>query len=306
MSSNDTQYIKVLDYLFDNYYLNEKMSSVVSSHWKKFGSKGSASKVNNQYIIRSFGVSNYQKRSISRLFQNLIIGFFLKDFIKKYCFDKESLITAKKIAQILEIYFSFNHIKHVIVYDILNRLKLYKGTICIIGDGDAFMGTLIKKLNSKVRILFVNIGKNLISDVNYYSKIFPNHIPVLISKRSQINGLNTNNVGFLEAEKYQLLYKRPINLFINIASMQEMNPSVINNYFNLMRSSSKKSYFYCLNRQEKVLPDGTAVRFRDYQWENSKVIIDEICPFVKKFPTSIPPFWKPFDGVHLHKLIELN
>ena len=45
----------------------------------------------------------------------------------------------------------------------------------------------------------------------------------------------------------------------NIASMQEMNMPQINGYFSCLRMLAKHNdvYFYCCNRDEKTLPDGT-------------------------------------------------
>ena len=70
------------------------------------------------------------------------------------------------------------------------------------------------------------------------------------------------------ASDHQLLQKCPIDVFINIASMQEMDPPVVKAYFDDMRAVAvnRQLLFYCCNRQEKQLPDGTVSRFADYPW----------------------------------------
>jgi hypothetical protein len=101
----------------------------------------------------------------------------------------------------------------------------------------------------------------------------------------------------------------PISLFINSASIQEMDLSMINNYFDAMRTSTVESYFYCVNREEKTLPDGSVIRFNDYPWQSSDITvsgIDGMCPWYQEYPSSIPPFWKPFDGPIWHRLIKLS
>ena len=58
---------------------------------------------------------------------------------------------------------------------------------------------------------------------------------------------------------------------------------------------------------EKILPDGTVIRFMDYPWDAAEeILIDEPCPWYQKYPSPKPPFWKPFDGTFLHRLIKLN
>ena len=84
---------------------------------------------------------------------------------------------------------------------------------------------------------------------------------------------------------------------------------MINNYFDAMRTITVGSYFYCVNREEKTLPDGSVIRFNDYPWQSSEIPvggIDGLCPWYQEYPSSSPTFWKPFDGPHLHRLIKLD
>ena len=112
---------------------------------------------------------------------------------------------------------------------------------------------------------------------------------------------------FWEAENYLALSSLPVDLFINIASMGEMDMSVVRNYFKIMRSSSGKKYFYCCNRVDKILPDGEAVRFVEYPWgTQDEIILDELCPWYQRYPVPQPPFWKPFLGPLQHRLVKLG
>jgi len=95
-------------------------------------------------------------------------------------------------------------------------------------------------------------------------------------------------------------------LFVNIASMQEMDMPVINKYFEIMKTSTVESYFYCCNREEKVLSDRSIIRFMDYPWGGGQILVDEPCPWYQEYPSNRPPFWKPFDGTNLHRLIKLG
>src|SRR5205823_5026710 len=72
----------------------------------------------------------------------------------------------------------------------------------------------------------------------------------------------------IQASNHTLLRQAPLDLVINIASMQEMDAPVIAAYFEDLRSrqDGRALYFYCCNREEKRLPDGTITRFAEYPW----------------------------------------
>ncbi|MBZ0138725.1 MAG: hypothetical protein K8H87_03000, partial [Pseudorhodoplanes sp.] len=76
------------------------------------------------------------------------------------------------------------------------------------------------------------------------------------------------------------------HIAMNTASFQEMPPSEIARYFDLMRSkrADSQSAFYCCNRVEKWLSDkiessdtteserGYAVRFMEYPWGTEQIL----------------------------------
>ena len=98
-------------------------------------------------------------------------------------------------------------------------------------------------------------------------------------------------------------------MFVNSASMQEINPEIIEKYFEYMRkSSSSTPYFYCCNRIKKSLPDGTVVEFFNFPWrDEDDILIDELCPWYQKGPVPgiLPPYWMPFDGPIQHRFLKL-
>lgn len=113
----------------------------------------------------------------------------------------------------------------------------------------------------------------------------------------------------IQAVHHQLLRQVSLDLVINIASMQEMDPPVIAEYFDDFRAVSVKRplYFYCCNREGKKLPDGTTVRFVDYPWSISDhILVDELCPWHQKYYTVVPPFYRPFDGPIRHRLVRMS
>ena len=305
MTSNQIQ-----ETLFQKYYSNDEFSKVTSSHWQDFGKKTNITRSNNGFEIRGYGISAYGRKSILRNLKYLPIAILLSKMLSKHGAKKHSIHAAKTITKHLNIHFAFDHAKHVLIYDLLDSYSLFNSEdiICIIGDGHGLFGSLIKTLRPDARILFVNLGRNLLIDVVCFSKVFP-HIESLHFQRSEDrNRLQNHEIIFLEAEQFELIQNLPISLFINVASMQEMDVPVINRYFEYMRTSTTEPYFYCCNREEKTLPDGSIIRFADYSGEAGggvDILLDELCPWYQKYPNSYPPFWRPFEPIR-HRLVKLN
>ena len=228
--------------------------------------------------------------------------------MKEHNAKEKTISCAKSITKQLNVLFSFDHAKHVIIYDFLDSYSLFKtqNIICIIGDGHGFLGTLIKAMCPDIKILFINLGRNLLIDIECFSRIFPDITPLYFRKPEDHKQIPKHSIIFLEAENYDYMKNLPISLFINIASMQEMDMTVIKSYFEYMATSTGNPYFYCANREEKKLPDGSAIRFCDYPWRGADVIIDGPCPWYQKYPIWRPPFWYPFDGTIMHRLVNFS
>ena len=95
--------------------------------------------------------------------------------------------------------------------------------------------------------------------------MFPDIDPLLLEQPGDCQLLDNQSIIFLEAEHFEWMQNLPISLFINVASMGEMDMPVINRYFEYMRTSTVASNFYCCNREEKTFPDGTVTCFSDYR-----------------------------------------
>ena len=108
---------------------------------------------------------------------------------------------------------------------------------------------------------------------------------------------------------HEILKDCPIDLAINIASMQEMNPQYVRNYLDDLYAvaATRDVDFYCCNREEKTLPDGTVTKFKDYPWNSlDSIQIDELCPWHQEYYYYIPPFYRPYDGPHRHQIRKLT
>jgi hypothetical protein len=180
------------------------------------------------------------------------------------------------------------------------------------------MASLLLASNSASRVILVNLNKTLLVDLFYLrlwmgDDLFAANVD-LVTSVDELNCAlekqvdSSDGIGrviAIRAVDQALIQNSPIDLAINIASMQEMDPPVIAEYFESLRKSSlkEKLYFYCCNRKEKTLPDGTVTRFFDYPWlTHDQVIIDELCPWYQQYYSFKPPFFRPFDGPIWHRL----
>jgi len=154
--------------LFQRYYSDDQLSGVTSSHWLEFGRKSTVKQSENGYDFNAYGISTFDRKKIPVIstLQHYPIDFLLNQLLKKYHGHPETIQAARLITQKLNIHFDFDHAKHVLIYDLLHSHGLFKteDIICIIGDGHGFFGSLIKKMNPKAKVLFINLGRNLFID----------------------------------------------------------------------------------------------------------------------------------------------
>lgn len=294
--------------LFQQYYSKEGFSKVTSSHWRDFGERTKVTQTRNGFEFNTYGISTHHKKSTLRILKHLPIDFLLSKMLSKNAAEKQTIQGAKLITSHLNIHFDFDHAKHVLIYDLLDSYGLFntEHLICIIGDGHGFFGTLIRTLCPDARILFINLGRNLLIDAICFSAVFPDIDPLLFEEPEDCQLLDNQSIIFLEAEHFEWMQNLPISLFINVASMGEMDLSIIKRYFKYMRTSTAQPHFYCSNREEKTLPDGAEIRFVDYPWGEADILFDELCPWYQQYPSWRPPFWRPFDGPFRHRLVKLK
>lgn len=193
-------------------------------------------------------------------------------------------------------------------------------TVAVIGDGFGSMTALLLATLSARHVILVNLTRTLLVDI-WYLKLwlgadrFAKSVHLVADRSGLAEALSlapgdVGNVIAIEAVNHALLGECPVDTAINIASMQEMNPTTIAQYFEDLRGAGLRRSgaveFYCCNRESKVLPDGTETQIDAYPWaEDDHVRVDALCPWHQYFYTKRPPFYHRYDGRIRHKLVSL-
>ncbi|MFA6238872.1 MAG: putative sugar O-methyltransferase [Bacteriovorax sp.] len=303
-----------IDYLLKTYYTNTNPSaSVTSSHWAIRGEEQTPIyREGKLYIQGRGGFGDFvPKNFFSSLKYNLFYRPVMKLYINKYSQNKRFINASKLIARKNKWLHTADCVKSALVLEtILSTLKIKNfkekniNSVCIIGDGYGYLGTLLKLIEPDVKIFSINLGRQQLFDYYTTRNVHPEKKLLLYKDTTRSSEVEKADFIFIEAQNYQCLENLNIDLFINIVSMQEMNNSVIQNYFKYMRNSlAKNKYFFCLNRVEKILPDGEVVSFKNYPWEDCEILLDEQPQWYQHYLRSRPPFWMPLDGNNQMRLV---
>jgi hypothetical protein len=147
--------------------------------------------------------------------------------------------------------------------------------IVIIGDGFGTCGCLIKSAFPTASILYINLGKSLIFDASFSYKSFPKAIHV--DGNDNLN-LEEGSFTYLPAEDLEDMIIGG-DIYIAMETFQEMDLSVVNRYFKLMRRETKSPILYSANRISKKLPDGSVINNKDFGWSQDDSIISKSSPW---------------------------
>lgn len=258
--------------------------------------------INN--ISKNNHYGSFEKKSFLKSIFNKIFVFLI--FEKKIFFSNVYLkykILFNKMNRIID----FDAIRHIFTFDLLQQNLKNKRikNICIIGDGriNALIGA--KYIFPNSRIFSVNLPEVLIDDyliLNKYRIINNKNIQLINKINDKIQ--KKKKLIFITPSKKNFLLNKKIDLFINIASFQEMPYSEIKKYFKIIKQNS--CYLYCANRDYKKLYGGEIIRFNKYPFGSGNKIIEEDCKWHKKFYSTKPFFIHRYDGNIRHCLIKYN
>lgn len=195
--------------------------------------------------------------------------------------------------------------------NLLRQLKIdFRNSICVIGDGQANFVTLALYFGSTKKIISVNLNEVLLSDLDLIETstlVKSSEIQIAASKK-EINSFfqdSSKRLLMISSEDQNILSQLEIDLFVNIASFQEMTVEQIKQYFEIIRSNG--AYLYACNRTYKKLYGGEITEFFKYPWGESTILLDEKCIWHEAFYSlkSLKLYKRlPFDGEIWHRLVK--
>lgn len=298
------QGVEILDYLSSQATIGKDPGE--SSHWQKYhsnfnftgdGFSGLIGFGGNEPVYK--GVKKLLNTNFQKPYRNM--GYRFSSF-------QELDALATKLTQQQSRAYDLDVLRQVITLSMLSdRLGKGHNNSLIIGDGFASMTSLILLSGFSKNCTLVNLTKTLIVDLWYLKLILGeeayNKRVFLATSIQDINEINLNDdlsgnenrIIAFEARNQEFISKISFDVAINIASMQEMSPSISRKYLDDMRKSifinNKSAFFYCCNRIEKKLPGGEVAKLVEYGWDKQdEILIDELCPWHQKYYSFIPLF----------------
>jgi hypothetical protein len=268
-----------------------------SSHWNFYLN----SNANYKNSFESLGFGGYVKKTLFKSFLCYIFSILIfgNNFFKSETYKNYKIVFDKSKRQI-----NIDTIRHIFTFDLLKNINP-PSNVCVIGDGKCnfVIGNLLTFPNS--RIFSVNLSETLINDylVLKEMKILDDtEIQVIENEHDAI--LENKKLILIPSHLKEYLSNKDIDLFVNIASFQEMTIDEIENYFRIIKSNN--SLFYCCNREYKKLVGGEELYFDNYPWGNNTKKINEDCPWHQKFYQTRYPFIRKYDGNVKHCLIDYS
>jgi hypothetical protein len=190
------------------------------------------------------------------------------------------------------------------------ELARTEGPFLVIGDGYGVLTALLLAAFPARTVILANLTQTLLADFLYIRRALADAPVMLAADQPEFRdalGRARGGVIGLRADDQALAAAAPIAAAFNVVSMQEMAPAVIARYFDtLRRAPGPPAWFYCCNRVEKTLPDGTVVRFASYPWRADDEIADDgPCPWHRYYYAPAWPVYRAYDGPTRHRLARL-
>jgi len=265
-----------------------------SSYWKKYLNKDSVFK--DPYNFLGFG--SFTKINYKSIFHYILqILTFGKNF-----FNTPSYKLYKNLFDKIKRQIDNDTVRHIFTFEKLKYLNPKR--ICIIGDGK-LNGVLGAHLTFPKAIIFsVNLSETLINDLFILDKCEINLKYSIKLVENENDNLDNSKLYLVPSNLKNFLKDKKIDLFINIASFQEMTVDEITNYFEIIKH--EKSKLYCCNREYKKLPGGEEIYFNKYPWKEVKLkYFWEKCPWHQKYYTFRPPFISSYPNI-IHCLVNFD
>ena len=195
--------------------------------------------------------------------------------------------SAREMSRKMHLAFTQDTVRQLCTLELLRPYLRRDASVLIIGDGFGVLGGLVRTHYPSARICLVDLSFTLKEQQTRLTAAF-----------------GSRGFQFVHAGDIAELSQERFDVAVNVASMQEMNPSEVARYFAFLRGRAE--IFYCCNRESKTFPDGTRSVFAEYPWvRDDEILVDGPCPWHQFFFSLRFPFIRHYDGVHLHRLVRL-
>lgn len=284
--------------------------TIKSSHWER---ELSSYSLEEAILGKEFGYGrNVKRRKLSSAMHS--VGVYWLQRRLGISADSNLWTAAKENCRIQGRAFDIDVWRHIhtlsFLLDGLDSASIFRGAV--IGDGQANFSSLFFTAFPSAIVLFnVNLPEVLINEYLQLKKLNKNSGFELVTLPNYLKDRYASTkrlIVFCTPEQFTTNFKESIDLYVNIASFQEMRLEMIQKYFESMRTSTGKGFVYTCNRVSKTLPGGEVIRFDGFPFVPSDVdlVAAEPCLWQKELYTLKYPFIRPYDGESLHRLTRLN
>lgn len=276
-----------------------------SSHWQHYTSNRAIDAQGEVAGVWGFGTrvpDSFHRKAAHALLQRQLLGW------KNPVFNSAAYRAARSYCNAQGRIVDMDVLRHCFTLELLGMWHNQLGRptrICVIGDGQANFVTAGLYAERYQKIFSVNLADVLLNDLDLLltcGRLTENELRLIEAPSDVLLFLQdpVARVGLICADQTELINAAQVELFVNIASFQEMTPEIVADYFDMIRDSG--AALYCCNREEKVLPGGEALIFDQYPWGTAQILLDEHCPWHQRFYATRPPFFRPYDGPTRHRL----
>lgn len=288
-----------------------ELDTSASSHWRD--------RLKNYHVNgnRPVGYSGFGER-ITQVKLHRRIGHFIMQMPyrkhgSKFTAFNHFYCVGKQVAQGQGRIFDYDMLRQVLTAtcNAEHFAKMMPGTFFgVIGDGYGSLSSVLLAGVPGSRLALANLTQVLLVDLITVQQVFPELKFALVETPEAVaHALADESIRLIavRADQQKLMRHLPLGYVFNTVSMGEMNPNVVADYFATMRASfGDVTIFYCSNRVEKHLPDGTVTRIADYPWEDGdQVLLDELTPWHQASYSYFPPKYLPFDGPIRHRIVKM-
>ena len=309
----------ILAHLYEEYVATENVPGS-SSHWQEY-QKHFVFELNEDgkpSVISGLGFGDLEAKATLRRYAKESLSF-VRTILSPLALQNWFLMRAgKHVAHAMGLAYAQDAWRQAMTLAFLKVQGVIPeppGVVMIIGDGYGLLSGLIHRIYPETPIVTIDLGSTLCFQVSGLQRAFPNARHVLVG---EARAAGDWDFLYVPAGRIDEIPDTPFSLTVNIASMQEMTPETVADYFTFMRNRSVQ-HFYCCNRERKVLVGGEVNIFQEYPWSSKDLhLIDEECPWHGYFldrqtlsngPRILNfriPFVNYFDGKVRHRLTVLE